>query len=141
MIAYSILRHEIYSPNPNKDVIGNILSNPDGTLEVLAGTDFGQTYVGNTKKLQELANMETTEIYKSAREQSGSIRSGYFTAISGRNQEAHEAKVEADIKAENERKRAEQEILDYKKLKEEEEKAEYDLKTAESAHKWGEKNI
>lgn len=141
MIAYSILRHEIYSPNPNKDVIGNILSNPDGTLEVLAGTDFGQTYVGNTKKLQELANMETTEIYKSAREQSGSIRSGYFTAISGGNQEAHEAKVEADKKAENERKRAEQEILDYKKLKEEQEKAEYDLKNAESAHKWSKNTL
>lgn len=141
MIAYSILRHEIYSPNPNKDVIGNILSNPDGTLEGLAGTDFGQAYVGNTKKLQELANMETTEIYKSAREQSGSIRSGYFTAISGENQKAHEAKVEADKKAENERKRAEQEILDYKKLKEEQEKAEYDLKTAEAVNKWGENNL
>ena len=74
--------------------------------------------------------METTEIYKSAREQSGSIRSGYFTAISGRNQEAHEAKVEADIKAENERKRAEQEILDYKKLKEEDPFQNYQAQTS-----------
>ena len=141
MTAYAILRHEAYSVNPNMDLVKKLLDNPDGTLETFATSDFGKVYLEDTKKLPELANMGSDEIYKSAKEQSSSIRSNTYTNALDTNQEIHEAKVEADKKAENERKRAEQEILDYKKLKEEEEKAEYDLKTAESAHKWGEKNL